>query len=212
VVNSIKIIDGHIMERSIPNKIFIYPTDTVWGIGGSIFSKEVYDRINKIKGVKGNKPVSVLFPNINLIKKYFMLPLEVSDEWLRIFFKFETTLGLPLSWHKGEIPSWVYQNSKIICVRCLEGSFYEDLTKDAGGPIITTSLNLSGAPPLASLDEIYSFKDKYVQDALIKESFSFEISGHSSSIISVNDSLEFHILREGFRFENVKQHLRLLSA
>ena len=193
-------------------KVYIYPTDTVWGIGGSIFSRDVYERINEIKKIEGKKPVSVLFSNVDEIRNFFDLPPELNNEWLRTFFTYETTLGLPLSWHKGSIPSWIYQESEIICIRCLEGDFFKELTECTEGPLITTSLNLNGEDPILSLVEAYSFQKKHAHDAVIKESLSPKLSGHSSTILALKGNSEFTTLREGFHFENVKKHLRLFSA
>ena len=49
-------------------KIIVYPTDTVYGLGCSIYSKN----INKIFEIKKrtNKPLSVAFSDIKMLKKY----------------------------------------------------------------------------------------------------------------------------------------------
>ncbi len=38
------------MSKIFSNDVYIYPTDTVWGIGASIFSEEGTRLVRKIKG------------------------------------------------------------------------------------------------------------------------------------------------------------------
>ena len=82
------------------NQVLIYPTDTVWGIGGCILSERNYLEVNKIKQTSNKKPVSILFSCIEDVREYFSFPEEVSNEWMESFFRMETTLGLPLAWAK----------------------------------------------------------------------------------------------------------------
>ena len=59
------------MSLSKENGVLIYPTDTVWGIGGCILSKKNYDEINIIKKINTNKPVSILFSLYRSYKRIF---------------------------------------------------------------------------------------------------------------------------------------------
>ncbi len=73
-------------------KLFIYPTDTVWGIGGSVFDQDVYHAINQVKKEPDLKPLSVLFSSMQQLQQFIDLPQE--GNWSE-FFKLETTLLLP---------------------------------------------------------------------------------------------------------------------
>lgn len=68
------------------NMLFVYPTDTVWGLGASIASPTAINKINQIKKITIKRPFSILFPTIAMIKDYFELPLLMSEEWIRYFF------------------------------------------------------------------------------------------------------------------------------
>ena len=76
--------------------VFIYPTDTVWGIGASIRSKAAREKINVIKRSPDDKPLSIMFTDIKTLYNSFNFPDGMSVSWLRNFFKLESTLGLPL--------------------------------------------------------------------------------------------------------------------
>ena len=51
-------------------KIVIYPTDTLYGIGGNALDRTVVSKIYKIKERNRNMPLSVIMRDMNIIKKY----------------------------------------------------------------------------------------------------------------------------------------------
>ena len=60
-------------QEALNKKIFIYPTDTVYGIGGLFPS--TLEKIYKIKKRSFLKPVSVIIPSLEFI---FKLPIDFS--------------------------------------------------------------------------------------------------------------------------------------
>ena len=201
------------MNLSKQNGVIIYPTDTVWGIGGCILSKKNYDEINIIKKINTNKPVSILFSCIDHIREYFELPKIISDDWMESFFNLETTLGLPIEWAKKDIPSWIFQESDFVCIRCLQGSFFKDLVDGLKGKaVITTSLNLSGEEPILNKADAQAFHEKHAPSASIVYSDQLVLSGHSSTIVRFLNPQEIDVIRKGQRFEDVLKQLEILSA
>jgi len=201
------------MSESKESQVLIYPTDTVWGIGGCIFSEENYKEINKIKKTSTKKPVSILFSCIADIKEYFDFPKSISNEWMESFFSLETTLGVPLDWSKKEIPPWIFQESDFICIRCLQEPFLKRLVSNMRGKaIITTSLNLKGEDPILNQSDAYIFRDKYAPNSPLINSEKLALSGHSSTIVRLFTSEEIEIIRKGQRFEDVLKQLTVLSA
>ena len=201
------------MSLSREDGVLIYPTDTVWGIGGCILSKKNYDEINIIKNINTNKPVSILFSCIDHIREYFELPKSISDEWMKSFFNLETTLGLPLKWAKKDIPSWIFQESDFVCIRCLQDDFFKTLVDSLKGKaVITTSLNLSGDAPILNKDDAQAFREKHAPSAKIVPSDKLVLSGHSSTIVRFLNSKEIQVIRKGQRFEDVLKQLEILSA
>ena len=195
------------------SNVLIYPTDTVWGIGGCILSKKNYEEVNKIKKINTNKPVSILFSSISDIREYFNLPQNISDEWMDHFFSLETTLGLPIDWAKKEIPSWIFQESDFVCIRCLQDDFFKNLVGGLSGKaIITTSLNLNGEAPILNQSDAQGFREKHAPSASIIQSDKQLLSGHSSTIVRFLASQEIQVIRKGQRFEDVLKQLEILSA
>ena len=50
--------------------VFIYPTDTVWGIGGSIWSQDAYDKVCDIKGTGRGKPLSIIVSDEEMLNEF----------------------------------------------------------------------------------------------------------------------------------------------
>lgn len=203
------------VDNSLNNKlddyVMIYPTDTVWGIGASIYSEKGILDMHRIKQSDPSKPVSILFPSLALLIDFFDFEkLKISKKWLERFFKLETTLGIPKKYLLKDIPHWVTGDSDFVCCRFLEDS----LLKEFDVPITTTSLNISGNPPIENTGDAKDFFSMFSGDYKINffNTDILSLSGHSSTILFVKDVNQFEYIREGFQIENVKEHVRLLTT
>lgn len=196
---------------TVNEKLFVYPTDTVWGIGGSIFSNECYRKIADIKGHEEKKPLSVLFYSIEEIRDLINLPPEFSDLWLEEFFKFESTLGVPKEWSKKELPNWICQDSKFLTIRCLKSKMIKKVIDMVGGPITSTSLNFSGFPPIVDGVEAREFYEEHMKEEVFIENHDAPCSGRSSTIVLLGEE-KHNIVREGQYVNEIKEHLKLLST
>jgi L-threonylcarbamoyladenylate synthase len=126
--------------------ILVYPTDTVYGIGGDARNKNVVERIRKLKG-RGDAVFSVLLGGIGMVKEY----AEVEGDAVAAVmgaFPGATTLILKA---KKEIP--VVKGGKI-GVRVPEHIFMRKLSLELDMPIISTSANRTGKNAPASVGEI----------------------------------------------------------
>ena len=62
--------------------IGVFPTDTLYGIVGSAFSKTAVERIYKVKGRHKQKPFIILISSINDIKKFGIVLNKTQKEFL----------------------------------------------------------------------------------------------------------------------------------
>jgi L-threonylcarbamoyladenylate synthase len=128
----------------LSGKIFIYPTDTIYGIGCDATNKEAVEKIREIKK-RDNKPFSVIAPSISWIKENCFIDLEIKK-----YLPGPYTIIL-----KKKNPaflSWVSENDSL-GVRIPNCKSTKNMQK-AGVPFITTSVNLSGEPFAKSVKEI----------------------------------------------------------
>lgn len=194
------------------DKCFVYPTDTVWGIGGSIESEASATTIQKVKGTSGHKPVSVMFKNIGQMREYLDFPSFVHDSWLTPFFSLETTLAVSKSLLKKDVGQWVVADSDLIAVRCLPYPGIEKIIDAVGAPITTTSFNLTGTPPLTELKDVKLLLDSLDYNLELVADNSAFLSGNSSSILVLEKVGTFKFLREGRLVDEVKRHCSLLTT
>jgi L-threonylcarbamoyladenylate synthase len=198
------------MNKILPDDIVIYPTDTVWGIGCRLNSKINFDKIAVIKNTSLGKPLSIMFASVKELKKYFNFPKQFTDEWLELFFSMETSLGIPLSWSNEKIPLWAHGSSDVISVRCLSNKVIENLYHNFDGPFYSTSLNLSGEPPITKLDDAKKFLQLHGKECkLVEDETLNNLSGLSSTIIFFNENQRYKIIRSGGRSKEVLSHLNL---
>ncbi|MBC7713293.1 MAG: Sua5/YciO/YrdC/YwlC family protein [Rhizobacter sp.] len=188
--------------------VFIYPTDTVWGIGAAITSENAYKKIAAIKQTTTDKPLSIMFTDINILHKSFNFPEAISTSWLRNFFKLEATLGVPLKISKISIPKWVTAKSDLVSVRCLDLPALKPISAALNVPFFTTSLNVTGQDPIITFEDAKHFQQTHAQDAELIGNSSHNLSGRSSTIVFFRGS-SFEIIREGLKVEEIKKHLNL---
>ena len=67
---------SEIIENILNGKIFIYPTDTLYGIGCNAMNKASVEKIREIKG-RDKKPFSVIAPNIFWIKDNLIVDCDL---------------------------------------------------------------------------------------------------------------------------------------
>lgn len=196
--------------KILPDDIFIYPTDTVWGIGCSIYSEKGYERIAEIKKTSKNKPLSIMFAGPEEVLSSFKLPEEVGEQWLEKFFELETTLGLPLSSALIRIPKWATGDSSYVNIRCIRTPMTAAIHQQIHAPFFSTSLNLTGEAPVTKSEEAKNFQAQHATDAHLIEGSLKDLSGTSSTIVFITENLNFDIKREGRRIQEVKDHLMKL--
>lgn len=156
-------------------KIFIYPTDTIYGIGCDAENLESVGRIREIKN-REEKPFSVIAPNKKWIRENCVMN-DKMEEWMsKLPGKYTFILNL--------------KNGETLGVRIPNNWFYE-IVNEFGIPFITTSVNLTGEKPineLGDLDETIKKRvDYFVDDGIL--------NGKPSKVVDLTDNKE-NILRD----------------
>ena len=195
------------------NKIIIYPTDTVWGIGASIDNLELHNQIHAIKGTSYDKPVSIMLDTVERFKRWVDLDEQIlSLDTAESLFNFEVTLGIELNLLKVNIPNHITCNSNIVGLRVSSNLEVSKMIGAIGGAITSTSLNLSGESPIIDFENARRFyedkKENNPEVELFVPSSPYKLSGNSSTFIKFNQS-GFSILREGKYHQQISSKLKL---
>jgi L-threonylcarbamoyladenylate synthase len=157
--------------------IFVYPTDTIYGLGCDARNEKAVDKIRKIKRRKED-PFSVIAPS----KKWIEDNCELSEEarqWLKKL-PGPYTFILKLK-NKKSIASNVNQNADTLGVR-IPNHWVKDIVSSLGFPIITTSANLTGKEFMTSLDNL----DPEVSKGLDFVVYEGEKKGKPSTLVDLS--------------------------
>jgi L-threonylcarbamoyladenylate synthase len=119
-------------------KIFVYPTDTIYGIGCDAENKESVNRIREIKN-REKKPFSVVVPNKEWILNNCIVDNNV-EKWLdKLPGKYTLILNLK---ERGTIGVRIPNN------------WFSKIVEKFGKPFVTTSVNLFGEQPIKELKDL----------------------------------------------------------
>ncbi len=130
--------------------IVLYPTDTIWGIGGDATNPEVIKKIYQIKERNPEKSLLILVSSYKMLQKYVKeIPFEI---WEILEKSIEPT-SIIYSNPKN-LPHELLAKDGSVAIRVVKKGFANDLIKATGKPLISTSANLSGQQSPANFDEI----------------------------------------------------------
>lgn len=176
-----------VKDAILSGKIMIYPTDTLYGIGGNALDAKAVERIYSIKEREVGKPLSVIMGNLDMIKEYCELTKE-QEIILLNFLPGPYTFILKLK--KGKKLAAI-GNSETVGVRVPEHQFARRLSVELKIPIITTSANISGKKEATTVKQI----DKLVIDKVDFIIDSGETIHRQGS--TVVDLISMKLLRKG---------------
>jgi len=164
-----------LFEKIKAGAVFIYGTDTIYGIGCDATNNELVKKIREIKG-RATNPFSVIAPSKKWILENCAAP-ELESELGKLPGPYTLILNLK---NKGCVSKQVNPGNHTLGVRIPE-HWISNFVSEFGKPIITTSVNRKDEPFLTSFEEL----DPEIQqkvDFMINEG---KISGNPSTLINL---------------------------
>jgi L-threonylcarbamoyladenylate synthase len=132
----------------LKKSVFIYPTDTIYGIGCDATNARLVGKIRQIKQ-SPEQPFSVIIPNKNMIFQYCETD-ERTNDWVK---KLPGPYTLIFNVKKKFVADNVNPLGNTIGIRIPNHWFY-DCIKKMKIPIVTTSANISGQDFMTSIEDI----------------------------------------------------------
>ena len=140
-----KLMEKSLTKSILAGKIFIYPTDTIYGIGCDATNKKSVDKIKQIKERDASKPLAVIAPSLDWINENLVVDCDLSK-----YLPGQYTLLLKKK--NPKFLSHVSSNDRL-GVRIPAHEFTE-VIQGARVPFITTSVNLSGDPFITKIPDV----------------------------------------------------------
>jgi len=139
-------------------KIFIYPTDTIYGIGCIATDKKSIKKIREIKK-RYEKPFSIIIPGKRWIKQNCKINLK-HKKYLK-YLPGRYTFIIELKNNKTVSTKEIIGDSKKIGIRIPNNWFAKFLMRNKFS-FITTSVNYSGEPHITKISQIQDSIKKQV--------------------------------------------------
>lgn len=179
------------------NNLVVFPTETVYGIGGNALSSEAVLKIFKVKERAKDNPLIVHVCNKN-ISSYAK---NISDDAFKLIEKFwPGPLTLILE-KKNIIPDETTAGRNTVAIRMPRNEIALELIRESGCPIAAPSANISGRP--SGTNAKRCFDDLKNRIEFILDGENCEI-GIESTVISMVDEIPL-ILRPGhITFKDIK--------
>ncbi len=181
----------NILETIQSGGTILYPTDTVWGIGGDATNPEVIKKIDAIKKREPGKSYLILVNDYKMLQEYVEeIPMEIwelLDKAIR-----PTTIIFP---NPKNLPDEILADDGSIAIRVVKKGFAHDLIKSVGKPIISTSANFSGNTTPLQFSDI----DKHILqnvDYVVNLHRNSSSTGKPSRIIKWSEENGVEIIRD----------------
>lgn len=174
------------------NKIGILPTDTCYGMMGKAIDAGVVLKIYKIKGRASKKPLSCIFGDLKMIKKFAYVS-KFEEKLIRRFLPGPLTIVLK---KKNVLSNVLTARKKFIGVRIPKNKIISAIMERINFPITATSANLSGKKEAYTLAEILrQFKNQKIKPDFVVDVGRLKKIKPSTVVKLERD--EIRVLRQG---------------
>ncbi len=163
--------------QELRTSVFIYPTDTIYGIGCNALDGRLVGRVREIKR-RHALPFSVIAPSKEWIREHCVLP-EEGEGWLGKL-PGPYTLVLRLK-DPSRIPTAVNGGLGTLGVR-IPDNWFSDVVAELGVPVVTTSANLTGENSMTSLDDL----NPAIRRSVGHIFYEGELKGRPSTIVRLD--------------------------
>jgi tRNA threonylcarbamoyl adenosine modification protein (Sua5/YciO/YrdC/YwlC family) len=174
----------HFYIKKLKESVFIYPTDTIYGIGCDATNKKLVSRIRAVKKSK-KQPFSVIAPSKAWIEENCVIS-DVTKKWLKKL-PGPYTLIIKLK-NKKCVAENVNQGLMTIGIR-IPDNWMAKVVEEMGIPVITTSANITGGNFMTRLEDLGSIIRNKV-DMIV---YDGELRGTPSTLVIIDkEEVEIH--------------------
>ena len=132
-------------------EVIAYPTEAVFGLGCDPFNEQAVKQLFHVKHRPYEKGVILIAADVEQIRD--MVELE-GQPWQQ---QVETSWPGPITWvlpTKTSLPDWITGGRDSVAIRVSNHPTVQALCLAYGGPIVSTSANISGQEPTRTYAEV----------------------------------------------------------
>ncbi|QTY27666.1 L-threonylcarbamoyladenylate synthase [Flavobacterium sp. CS20] len=172
------------------HKTILYPTDTVWGIGCDLADENAVKKVYQLKQRDDSKALVCLVKDVDMLSKYVESIPDMALEYLKQTER-PTTIIYPKAKHLARN---LIAKDGSIAIRICQTEFCQNLLKEFGKPIVSTSANISGTPTPKGFKDIQ-------QEILTGVDYVVNLQNQNSDtkpsrIIKFNEKGQVQIIRD----------------
>ncbi|MFB6291434.1 MAG: L-threonylcarbamoyladenylate synthase [Candidatus Bipolaricaulia bacterium] len=159
--------------------LMVFPTDTVYGLGGNGRDESVVSRVYRVKQRSEDKPLALHLFSREDVSRYVLDPSERQQDLIERLLPGPYTVILPAN---SEAPEVSVSREKKVGIRVPDSDSFRNLEENINFPLVGTSVNKSGEPPMTDFDRIVQEFGGIVD--LFVESEE-EMSGEPSTVLDL---------------------------
>jgi L-threonylcarbamoyladenylate synthase len=138
-------------EAVLRGGVIAFPTDTVYGLSCSLMDPAAVEFIYRLKKRPSHLSVIALLPEADAVHPLVESLPEVGEALMKRFWPGPLSIIFQAS---SLVPLRLHGERGTIALRVPLHPLCQALLEDVGGPLVSSSANLSGQPPCADADEI----------------------------------------------------------
>ena len=166
----------------------ILPTDTLYGIVGSAFSKPAVEKIYTLRKRNKRKPMIILIGSISDLKKFDILLNEKQKKILKKYWPGKISIVFPCALKEFE---YLHRGKNSLAFRLPKEQWLQELLKKSE-PLVAPSANFEGEEPAKTIDEA----KKYFSEKVDFYVDFKKLKSKPSTIIALEGD-ELKLIREG---------------
>ena len=128
-----------VVDVLLQDGVIIYPTDTVYGMACSLYSKKGMERLGKLKGVKGNKiDFSIICHDLKNLSDFTTQLEKGVYRILKASLPGPFTFILPAN---NQVPKLFGRKKDTVGIRVPDNNITREIVRSLGHPMVSTSVH-----------------------------------------------------------------------
>ena len=175
-------------EKLLLGGVISFPTETVMGLGIVYDNYDAYNRLNKLKGKREDKPYTMMLSSVEEIEQYAYVD-ESAKKVINAFLPGPLTILLRA---KENVPVYVTHDTGVIGIRVPNFPILNELLDLVKKPLLVPSANPSNLPPAVTVAQVCIYFSDTL-DYIVNNDSQNELP---STIVDMSKK-DVKVLREG---------------